>query len=47
MNNSNDSTRFDGHNNNGTDGAQALVSGVLSRDFPQRLERLKEASGLS
>ena len=47
MNNSNDSTRFDGHNNNGADGAQALVSGVLSQDFPQRLERLKEASGLS
>ena len=47
MNNSNDSTRFDGHNNNGADGAQALVSGVLSQDFPKRLERLKEASGLS
>ena len=24
-----------------------LVSGVLSQDFPKRLERLKEASGLS
>ena len=47
MNNSNDSTRFNGHNYNGADGAQALVSGVLSQDFPKRLERLKEASGLS
>ena len=47
MDNSNDQTRFDGHNNNGADGAQALVSGVLSQDFPKRLERLKEASGLS
>ena len=47
MNNRNDSTRFDGLRDNGADGTQPLVSGVLSQDFPERLERLKEASGLS
>ncbi len=47
MNNRNDSTRFDGLRDNGADGTQPLVSGVLSQDFPKRLERLKEASGLS
>ena len=47
MNNRNDSTRFDGLRDNGADGTQPLVSGVPSQDFPKRLERLKEASGLS
>ena len=47
MNNSNNSTRFDGLRDNGADGTQPLVSGVLSQDFPRRLERLKEASGVS
>ena len=47
MNNSNNSTRFDGLHDHGADGTQPLVRGVLSQDFPKRLERLKEASGLS
>ena len=45
--NSNDPARFDGHDNDGADETQPLESGVLPRDFGQRLERLKEASGLS
>ena len=49
MNNSSNSTRFDGlRTDNGADGTQPLVSGVLSRRTSvKRLERLKEASGLS
>ncbi len=47
MNKTDDSTRFDGHDNDEADGTQPLESGVLPEDFGQRLERLKEASGLS
>ncbi len=47
MNNTDDSTRFDGLDNDGADGTQPLESGVLPEDFGQRLERVKEASGLS
>ncbi len=47
MNKTNDSTRFDGLHNDGADGTQPLESGVLPQDFGHRLERLKEASGLS
>ena len=47
MNKTDDSTRFDGRDNPVADGTQPLESGVLPRDFGQRLERLKEASGLS
>ena len=42
-----DSTRFDGRNDNGADGIQLPESSVLPEDFGERLERLKEASGLS
>ena len=40
---------FDGRARPNTreDGTRPLPSGVLPRDFAQRLERLKEASGLS
>ena len=47
MNKLNDHARFDGHSNPSADGTEVLESGVLPDDFPQRLERLKEASGLS
>ena len=47
MNKTDDATRFDGHDNDGADGTQPLESGVLPDDFGERLERLKEASGLS
>ena len=47
MNKTDDSTRFNGHDNDGADGTQPLESGVLPDDFGQRLERLKEAAGLS
>ena len=47
MNKTDDLTRFDGHNNPVADGNQSPESGVLPRDFGLRLERLKEASGLS
>ena len=47
MNKTNDTARFGGHNGIPTDGSQPLESGVLPDDFPERLERLKEASGLS
>ena len=47
MSRTDNSTRFDGLHNHGADGTQPLESGVLSQDFPKRLERLKEASGLS
>ena len=47
MNGTNNLTRFGGLHNHGADGTQPLLSGVLSQDFPRRLERLKEASGLS
>ena len=47
MNNSNDPTRFDGHDNPVADGTQPLEGGVLPEDFGERLESLKELSGLS
>ena len=47
MNNPNDQTRFDGIHFDAADGMPPFESTVLPRDFPQRLERLKEASGLS
>ena len=43
MNRTDDSTRFDGRDNDGADGTQPLESGVLP-DLRERLERLKEAS---
>ena len=48
MENTNVSSRLGGHNGF-TDDDDALIheGGVLPKDFPQRLERLKEASGLS
>lgn len=39
--------RFDGQNETATDGTQLMGSGVLPEDFGERLERLREASGLS
>ena len=49
MNNSNTEARFDGNNDRSAGDGSDLYSlgGVLPRDFPQRLEGLKEASGLS
>ena len=49
MNNRDGASAFDGHArpNAKADGTRPLPSGVLPRDFAQRLERLKEASGLS
>ena len=47
MTNPNVSSRFDGLRTTGEEGTQPLESGVLPVDFGQRLERLKEASGLS
>ena len=49
MNNPDGASAFDGraHHNPKADGTQPLESGVLPDDFGQRLERLKEASGLS
>ena len=47
MTNTNVSSRFDGHHTTGEEGTQPLESGVLPEDFGQRLERLKEASGLT
>ena len=49
MNNTDDPTRFGGLNNGFDDGDGALIQqgGVLPKDFPERLERLKQASGLS
>ena len=49
MNNPNGASAFDGRARPNTreDGTRPLPSGVLPRDFAQRLERLKEASGLS
>ena len=47
MTNTNVSSRFDGHHTTGEEGTQPMQSGVLPEDFGQRLERLKEASGLS
>ena len=48
MDKTNVSSRFGGRNN-GIPDDDALLheGGVLPKDFPQRLERLKEASGLS
>ena len=49
MNDSNTEPRFDG-NTEGTaldDGRLLHEGGVLPKDFPERLERLKQASGLS
>ena len=47
MTNTNVSSRLDGHHTTGEEGTQPMQSGVLPEDFGQRLERLKEASGLS
>ena len=49
MNNPDGASAFDGrtHHNPKADGTQPMESGVLPGDFAQRLERLKEASGLS
>ena len=47
MTNPNDSSRFDGLHTAGEEGTQPMQSCVLPEDFGQRLERLKEASGLS
>ena len=47
MTNTNVSSRFNGLHATGEEGTQPLQSGVLPEDFGQRLERLKEASGLS
>ncbi len=47
--NRNTQSRFDGHTHHidGVCGMQPLLGSVLPSDFPQRLERLKEASSLS
>ena len=42
-----DPTRFDGRNDDGADVARLLEGAAFPSDFGQRLERLKEASGLS
>ena len=48
MDKTNASSRFGGRDNGISDDDALLhEGGVLPRDFPQRLERLKEASGLS
>ncbi len=47
MNNSNDPARFDGQDNPVADGTEPLDGGVLPEDFGERLEQLKELSGLS
>ena len=47
MTNPNISSRFNGLRTAAEEGTQPLESGVLPQDFGQRLERLKEASGLS
>ena len=49
MNNTDESSRLDGsaHDTAPEEQTQPIESGVLPEDFPQRLERLKEASGLS
>ena len=49
MTNHNDSSRFDGITEQTFDEEQdlALQAAVLAEDFPKRLERLKEVSGLT
>ena len=49
MNSSNTKFRFDGHTHRSADDGSDLsyLGGVLPHDFPERLEGLKEASGLS
>ena len=47
MNNPNETARFVGLDDTGPYGTPPLVSRALPQDFPKRLERLKEASGLS
>ena len=49
MNNPNDSSRFDGSMEQigDEDHDHSFPSGVLPDDFPKRLERLKEVSGLT
>ena len=49
MNNFNDPSRHNGtmHHTAPDDLALPIESGVLAEDFPQRIVRLKEASGLS
>ena len=45
--NPNDANPSEGRHNRPADGAEPTETGVLPEDFAQRLERLKEASGLS
>ena len=45
--NPNDANPSAGRHNRPADGAEPMETGVLPEDFAQRLERLKEASGLS
>ena len=49
MNNPNDLSRFDGSMDQIAQDEliRSFETGVLPRDFPQRLERLKKASGLT
>ena len=47
MQRTDEEARFDGRNETTMDGTQPLESGVLPEDFSERLEHLKEASGLS
>ena len=49
MNNPNDLSRFDGSMDRTRQDEliRSFETGVLPRDFPKRLERLKKASGLS
>ena len=45
--NPNDANPSEGRHNRPADGAEPMETGVLPEDFARRLERLKEASGLS
>ena len=45
--NPNDPNPSEGRHNRPADGTEPMETGVLPEDFAQRLERLKEASGLS
>ena len=47
MNNTGDTARLDVPNDNRADGTEPLEGDVLPEDFERRLERLREASGLS
>ena len=45
--NPNDANSSEGRHNRPADGAEPMETGCLPEDFARRLERLKEASGLS